>query len=333
VDIEVIASKTSQQAPDCVTATRILPWGTRRKSIRLLTDHLHPLFMQRGATAPNLYYFPKGYLPLLHGFCRPSVVTIHDTIIQYDEDHYPRWRKSSEYGYWAIMLKHTLRNADRILTVSESSKRQIQDFMDRHGIPRQEIAVTYEPCMYERIPQPVDSMKENYVIHLASCEPHKRTAHLIRWWHEAESQGRLLPMLHLIGTVPPEVNALLASARTIVRRPFLEDDALLDAYLKAGALILPSEIEGFGLPALEAYYLGTPVCFVKGTSVEEILGVATNKGGFSLDKAESLFTALNEVMRMSAGEVRACGLKLRETYASDKVAERMMEVFRGVAAG
>lgn len=326
VDIETITSHTSQQAPAGVRSARILPWGTRRKWVRLLTDHFHPLFIHRAAR-PGVHYFPKGYLPLFSRFCRPSVVTIHDTIIQYDEDHYPQWRKPREYAYWALMLKHTLRRADRILTVSESSKRQIQAFMARHGIPRNGITVTYEPCLYERIPQPVEPVKENHVIHLASCEPHKRSAHLIRWWHEAESQGRNLPMLHLIGTVPPEVESLLASSHSIVKSPFLEEAALQSAYRTARALVLPSEIEGFGLPALEAYYLGTPVCFVRGTSVEEVLGVATAKGGFSLENVDSLWRALDEVMAMPAREVRECGLKLRETYAAAKVAERMVAVF------
>jgi glycosyltransferase involved in cell wall biosynthesis len=124
---------------------------------------------------------------------------------------------------------------------------------------------------------------------------------------------------------------MLASAKSIVKRPFLDEDALQDAYLKASALILPSEVEGFGLPALEAYYLGTPVCYVKGTSVEEILSVATHKGGFNLQEPQSLFAALDEVMSMSAEELRACGLKLRETYAAQKVAQRMIEVFDSVA--
>jgi glycosyltransferase involved in cell wall biosynthesis len=329
VQVETIASKTSQQAPAGAGPARILPWGTRRKSIRLLTDHLHPLFA-RGDTRPDLHYFPKGYLPWLSDLCRPSVVTIHDTIIQYDEDHYPEWRKPWEYAYWAMMLKHTLRKADRILTVSESSKRQIQAFMKRHRISTKEITVTYEPCLYESVIQPIAPEKSDYVIHLASCEPHKRTAHLIRWWHEAEQAEKKLPTLHLIGTVPEEVAPLLASSRSIVKRPFLEDAALQAAYLEAKALILPSEIEGFGLPALEAYYLGTPVCFVKGTSVEEVLGVATGKGGFSLDRADSLWSALNEVMAMPAKEVAESGLKLRETYAAAKVAERMIAVFSEV---
>lgn len=331
IQIKAIVSKTSQQAPGDLESVHMLPWGTRRKWVRLFTDHLHPLITWE-KPRPDLYYFPKGYLPLLSICCRPSVVTIHDTIIQYDADHYPDWRKRTEYAYWEMMLKHTLREANRILTVSETSKRQIYEFMDRHRIPQKKITVTYEPCLYQKTPQPVEPAKENYVIHLASCEPHKRTAHLIRWWHEAESQGRNLPTLQLIGTVPPEVDALLASSLSIVKRPFLEEVALQSAYLGARALILPSEIEGFGLPALEAYYLGTPICFVRGTSVEEILGVATAKGGFSLNDSESLFTALDEVTAMSPPEIYSCGLRLRETYAAESIAERMAVVFREVAS-
>lgn len=331
-EVRVITSRTSQQAPDPSITHQELPWGTRKKWVRLLTDHLHPLFFSQ-AEPPDVYYYPKGYLPLIRGLCHPSVVTIHDTIIQYDEDHYPEWRDAWEYRYWSWMLRHTLQRAEEIMTVSESSRRQIQDFMVRHGIPAKPITVTYEPCLYEAIAQPVEPRKEGYVIHLASHEPHKRTAHLIRWWHEAEAQGMVLPMLHLIGSVPPEVAPLLASSHSIVKSPFLEEAALQAAYAAARALILPSEIEGFGLPALEAYYLGTPVCYVKGTSVEEILGVATAKGGFSLESADSLWRALDEVLAMTVEDVRVCGLKLRETYAAEKVVARMLEVFREVAAG
>ena len=77
-------------------------------------------------------------------------------------------------------------------------------------------------------------------------------------------------------------HALAGECPKIVKRPFLEDSALLSAYLKARALILPSEIEGFGLPALEAYYLGTPVCFVKALRWRKSSDVVTDKGGFSL---------------------------------------------------
>ena len=330
VSLRGVASESSIQMPE-QAESQVLPWSTRGSVWRVLTDHLHPLIGI--GSAVDVHYFPKGFLPWLHWLCQPSVVTIHDTIIQHYSDHYPKWRTVIEYRYWAAILKHTLRHADGILTVSESSKAQVLSFMARHGIPEKKIRVTYEPCLYESLPQPEEVAKEDYVIHLASREPHKRTAHLIQWWHEAEKRGDVLPILRLIGTVPSEVAHLLASAHRIVKQPFLEESALEDAYRLARALILPSEIEGFGLPALEAYYLGTPVCFVMGTSVEEILGAATAKGGFNLDDAASLFSALHEVMAMSPDEVRQCGLKLRETYAAEKVSERMMEAFRCVSEG
>ncbi len=324
--IHVLASRSSQQGPATVDSRLILPFQTRGKLSRLAADHLHPLFAKQ-RFSPDIWYYPKGFLPFSDRSCRPSVITIHDTIIQYYRDHYPKWRSRGEYAYWSMMLKDTLRRADRVMTVSESSKMQIISFMARHQIPEKEIIVTYEPCFYESVPQPNAPKKENYVIHLASCEPHKRTAHLIRWWHEAELLGRHLPKLHLIGSVPNEVAELMESAQSIMKQPFLEDAALKAAYLGAKALILPSEIEGFGLPALEAYYLGTPVCFTKGTSVEEVLGVATTKGGFSLNSSQSFFDALDEVMFMGSEEIRYCGLTLREAYAAKKVAGHMIDVF------
>ncbi len=327
--VKAIVSRSSQQAPLSTQDITTLPWGTRKPWVRLLTDHLQPLYLQT-KDEPDIYYFPKGYLPYLSVFCQPSVVTIHDTIIQYDQDHYPAWRSKWEYAYWALMLKHTLRNADRILTVSESSRTQILAFMDRHKISSKEITVTYEPCTYEVIPQPVNPTKDDFVIHLASVEPHKRTAHLIQWWLDAENSGREIPQLRLIGTVEKKWLSLISHSSKITRFPFLPGEELQEMNGRAMALILSSEIEGFGLPALEAYYLGTPVCFVKGTSVEEILEVATQKGGFDLENPESLFTALEDVLAMSPTEIREIGLKLRETYAATSVVEKMVEVFRSV---
>lgn len=328
VGMEAITSQTSQQPPASITARR-LPWGTRNKLVRLLTDHFHPLFCTQD-DFPSLFYYPKGYLPVVSGLCRPAVVTIHDTIIQYDEDHYPDWRNPREYAYWAWMLKHTLRNADLILTVSNSSREQIEKFMLRHSIPAKEIVVTLEPCLYENIQQPLRPKKSDHVIHLASREPHKQTAQLVDWWLEAEQAGMRLPVLHLVGTLPANVHQRALNSKCVLKRPFLEDSALQEAYSSAKALILPSEIEGFGLPALEAYYLGTPVCHVGGTSVAEVLGVATEKGRFNLENRDSMFAALDEVMAMTPEEIYQCGMTLRAEYSSEKVAARMIDAFRSL---
>ena len=138
-------------------------------------------------------------------------------------------------------------------------------------------------------------------------------------------------MLSLVGQVPPESEELIAAHPCIRRHDFLEDDELQTVIREARALILPSEIEGFGLPAIEAYYLGTPVCFVKGTSVEEILGESTSAGAFQLAEPDSLWEALDQVLAMPAPDVRRIGLELRERFAAAKVVNRMIEGFRSVA--
>lgn len=324
-----ISSRTSLQAPRYSEENTVFPWGTRNMVLRVLTDHLHPL-LASGSPQPDLWYFPKGFLPRLHQLCKPSAVTIHDTIIQYYSDHYPDWRTDTEYRYWASALKHTLRHANGILTVSESAKQQIMTFMERHGIPPKEIHVTYEPCLYESIPQPENPAKSGHVLHLGSLEPHKRTAWLIKQWADEGKRRPELPVLHVVGKIPPETTVVAEESPHIVTMPFLDDIALRDQFSSARALILPSEIEGFGLPAIEAYYLGTPVCYTRSTSVEEILKIATTRGGFSLDEPASMFAAVDEALAIHPDKIRECGLKLREIYAAKIVADRMMEVFHSL---
>jgi hypothetical protein len=44
-----------------------------------------------------------------------------------------------------------------------------------------------------------------------------------------------------------------------------------------------------------------------------------------------MISALEDVMSMTSDEVRTHGLKLRETYASEKVAARLMAIFQDLA--
>jgi glycosyltransferase involved in cell wall biosynthesis len=327
ISLRVIASLSSQQGPESAAHVQTLPWNTRSRATRLLTDHLHPLVTNH-TKETDIWYFPKGFLPAIKPQGKPCVVTVHDTIIQHHADRYPRWRKKPEYSYWARMLRHTLRHADAVLTVSEHSRDMIFAFMDRYKLPGREITVTYEPCCYEAIEQPVDPPKGEHVLHLSSREPHKRTHDLIRWWAARSRVDRDLPVLELVGNLPPESRDTVAASSCFRHRSFLDDDLLQQTMARARALILPSEIEGFGLPAIEAYYLGTPVCFNKGTSIEEILQESTSTGGFDLDAPESLWPALADVLAMPAEEVRRIGLGLRERFAAEKIVGRMAVAFQ-----
>ena len=131
IDLHTVASLSSLQGPEASERVSMLPWSTRSKTMRLLTDHIYPL-LSNSSKERDLWYFPKGFLPRFKPRGAPSVVTVHDTIIEHHSDKYPHWRRKPEYAYWAHMLRHTLRHADAVLTVSEHSREMIQAFMKRH---------------------------------------------------------------------------------------------------------------------------------------------------------------------------------------------------------
>ena len=55
---------------------------------------------------------------------------------------------------------------------------------------------------------------------------------------------------------------------------FVQDEDLVFLYSRAHALILPSLMEGFGLPAVEAMACGTPVISSHAGSLPEVVGDA-----------------------------------------------------------
>ena len=62
-----------------------------------------------------------------------------------------------------------------------------------------------------------------------------------------------------------------------------------------------------------------------------MLGVATSKGGMSLEDPKSLLTALDEVLSMSPEEISHVGIKLREVFSLDTVSGRMLKVFQEIS--
>jgi hypothetical protein len=323
LNLEAVVSKSSSGVPDGIPKV-VLPFRTDHIPGRLLADHFHAIMVGRGIDAA-LWHYPKGFLPLGPQVRSPKIGTIADTILQFYADNYPQLRSRLGYGYWIAMLKNAVKHFDLILTVTEFSRRSILEFASRHQLKEPKVLVTYQGVAVERANT---KPKGDYVLHLASTQPHKRTNWLLKEWHKLESSQVSRPKLLLIGQLDSETREIATQLKNTQVFPTTTREQVLEAISGALGLILPSEIEGFGLPALESYFSGTPVAYVKGTAVEEILGV-DSPGGFRFEDG-SLSAAMRQVLNMDRSEIDLKRTELQERFAWSKCVEHTLAAYRSV---
>ena len=230
----------------------------------------------------DLFHAPHYVLPPLVR-C-PSVVTIHDCIHLMFPQYLPnRWALA--YARTSISL--AAKRATRVLTVSESSKRDIQRFVD---IPSSKIDViynSYDPRFgVEPQAEAIDRVRERYQLHTdfvlyaGNVKPHKNLERLIDAFQIVRKRGLDNLKLVLIGD---EISKYTALRRAVHRHQlhnyvrflgYLPEDTLAVMYRLAGVFVFPSLYEGFGLPPLEAMASGTPVVTSNVSSLPEVAGDA-----------------------------------------------------------
>lgn len=325
---QALVSRSSFQ-PEPWVRCQTLPWRTDSMPLRLLTDQLHPLCLR--GEPPTLRHYPKGHLPLLLRPRGPIVSTVHDTILQHYADRYPETRSRAEFTYWLATLRRSVARFDVILTISELSKRHIQSFAERYRIRCPPIHVTWQGARGEANAGQPPAPKADHVLHFASILPHKRTQTLLEHWQILHQRGVDLPALQLVGNLKPEVRALaesIPSVRLSGRLPEADLDRLLST---ARAVLLPSEIEGYGLPLVEAYYAGTPVVFPRGFALEEMMPAGV-PGAYELESVDDFARALESVLNLPPDTCAATALHLRERLSWSTCAERTLVGYRQALA-
>jgi len=239
-----------------------------------------PLALRRERV--ELFHAPHYVLPPLVT-CR-SVVTIHDCIHLMFPQYLPN-RFAFLYARGSIAAAS--RRATRVLTVSESSKRDILRFVDT---PPEKIDVIYnaydERFAVEPCEQDVVRVRERYqlrdpfVLYAGNVKPHKNLGRLIEAFDLVRRQGLDNLKLVLIGD---DISKYAALRRAVHQHQlhqhvrflgYLPEETLAVMYRLASVFVFPSLYEGFGLPPLEAMASGTPVVTSNMSSLPEVTGDA-----------------------------------------------------------
>ncbi len=239
-----------------------------------------PLAVRREGV--TLFHAPHYVLPPLVP-CK-SVVTIHDCIHLMFPQYLPN-RLALAYARTSIRL--AAQRATRVLTVSESSKRDILRFVDtepdkidviynaydeRFGVePREEDVVRVR----ERY-----QLHDEFVLYAGNVKPHKNLERLIEAFDRVRKRGLDHLKLVIIGD---EISKYTSLRRAVHKHQlhkyvrflgYLPEETLAVMYRLAGVFVFPSLYEGFGLPPLEAMASGTPVVTSNVSSLPEVAGDA-----------------------------------------------------------
>jgi glycosyltransferase involved in cell wall biosynthesis len=289
----------------------------------------------------DLFHATHYVLPPLRG---RAVVTIHDIIHLL----YPQLLPNRlALVYARVMIRRALSRADRIITVSYNSKR---DLVDYFGITPGRVDVIYNGVSRRFRPDiPAEErervakkygLRTPYLLFLGGERPHKNAQNVIRAFAEARRSRPDLPhVLALAGPVPrntARIDALIAAldlGSSIARPGLIEEDDLPGLFAGADVLLYPTLYEGFGMPVVEAMASGTPVLTSSTSALQEIAGGYS----FLVDPLDVDAIARGIVALTTDPKIRSDYVELGRKRALDfswhKAAERTLEVYAEALAG
>ena len=232
----------------------------------------------------DVLHVPHYNAPLL--FPGKLIVTVHDICHYALKEFFPGIQKRI---YASIFMKLILNKAEKIITVSEFTKKEIikhfqvnsrkinviYNGIDSHYYPRDKNKVNQIINQYE--------LEKNYLLYVGNIKAHKNISNLIFSYCIAKKKENKLPQLVICGeqdedydvvssVLMQDPNLELQINENVKFLGYVKYEDLPYLYTGASIFIFPSLYEGFGFPPLEAMSCGTPVIASKDSSMPEILG-------------------------------------------------------------
>ncbi|WP_432712059.1 glycosyltransferase family 4 protein [Pedobacter sp.] len=267
-----------------------------------------------------------------------SVVTIHDLIYL----RFPEYYNAVDRYIYNRKSEYACKNSDRIVAISERSKKDIIEF---YGVPADKIEVIYQSCdeSFKKIyPQDIREkvlaqydLPAKYILNVGTIEPRKNLLLLIKALPHIDATYKLV----VVGkqkAYAKLVKAEIAHLKLEDRVIFLENIPFQDLpviYQLSSLFVYPSLYEGFGIPIIEALYGNVPVIAATGSCLEEAGGAASIY--IAPDNAEALTFQVNKVLADPALQqhMKAEGLKYVQQFDDQLLAKKMMDCYLNTLNG
>ena len=208
------------------------------------------------------------------------------TIFDITDVRFPETRRRRIARMHAGMIRHTLRRADAVITISQNARSEIIEYL---GARPELVHVVPGGCHLEELSGPFDTgqlgllkkrlgIRGDYLVHLGTIEPRKNLARLVRAYAQVRARLQDCPVLVLAGMrgrLSEDVFGAIARCnleKSVVCTGYLSRPDAVTLLRGAHACVYPSFYEGFGLPVLEAMAARVPVLTSNVSSMPEVIG-------------------------------------------------------------
>jgi glycosyltransferase involved in cell wall biosynthesis len=289
---------------------------------------------------PDVLWMPMHNIPLIRRKNLRTFVTIHDLAFKY----FPETFTQKDLLKINLLTRLAVTSADRIITISESSKKDILKFYP--SAKAENIRVIYHGFDPDVFAGARDRAKETeiknrygidgpYLLYIGAIQPRKNLELLADAFDKVRAGGELPSLkLVLVGEkawlsdgvfkkieASPHKNDILCLGR-------VEFETLGHLLRGAEAFVFPSLYEGFGIPVLEAFAARVPVICADNSSLPEVGGdaVVYFDGKNATDLAEKIKKVLSdENLRKTCVEK---GLERIKKFSWEKCAKETLEYLK-----
>jgi glycosyltransferase involved in cell wall biosynthesis len=235
--------------------------------------------------------------------------------------------------YFPLLMQQVVaKRLDRIVTVSEASRREIERCF---AIPEKEVAVVYNGTDTERFRPHPEVAKQTDLVFVGRSEDRKKGIGTLL---EALSllpasvtlkivDGRIPPH----GLVPTLIRRFGLAGRVVIQDRFLETSELVREYSTGRVAVVPSLFEGFGFPASEAMACGLPVVANAAGALPEVVGSDGHAGRLVPPRdPRAMAEAIRDVLAdpgRAAAMGRAARARVERSFRWSDAAAQLIEVF------
>lgn len=264
-----------------------------------------------------------------------TVVTIHDLIFL----RIPSIYKPLDRWIYNLKFRYACRRADRVIAVSECTKR---DIVELYNVSPERITVIYQWCAPhfattydEATLQDVRAkynLPQRFILNVGTLEERKNLMLCVK------ALEKLPADIHLVacGRATPYSDKVMqyASKQGIADRIHLIHNCsyadLPIVYQCAEVFLYPSRYEGFGIPIIEALSCGVPVVAATGSCLEEAGGDAASYVNPDDDVAcaKAIARFLDDIEHRNGAITR--GKKYVERFSKESIAGEIAELYRGM---